>query len=389
MPNRRDVRREVSGGDDADDVRAVDDGQVVVARLDHLVGGAGDRFVPPYRDHVAAHHRGDGRRRALGSLGDDAHEVGGGEDAHQLTAVDHDDRPDVVVEQHCPRFSERRVSVHRVDRGRHQARDEHVFHSSYYATTQHNAVASGGYKCAPVVRSGMYDVLVVGGGAAGLSVATFTARADLETLVLDAGGSILQRNAHLENYPGFPAGVNARQLLDLFTEGVERAGAERRDAEVTRIEAGAPFVVETADSETYRAERIVAATKNAVDYLPDGVELVDRGKSFVVTDERGRTDVPGLYAAGRLAGKPHQAVVSAGHGGEVAVTLLEDADQAFYHDWVAPEGYFTDRGRDLPPGCEEIDDDERRRREDAARELMRERLAAPHPSDQPTHPSLE
>jgi thioredoxin reductase len=236
-----------------------------------------------------------------------------------------------------------------------------------------------------------YDVLIVGGGVAGLSAATFTARAGFETLVLDAGSSILRRNAHLENYPGFPAGVNARQLLDLMAEGAERAGYERREAEVIRLDRNDTegFVAETADGDRYRADRVIAATKNAVEYLPAGVDIVDRGKAFVAVDERGRTDVPGLYAAGRLAGKPHQAVVSAGHGAEVAVTLLEDADEPFYHDWVTPDGYFTDRGRDLPPGCEEIDDAERRRREDAARELMRERFAEPHPSDQPTHPSLE
>jgi thioredoxin reductase len=194
----------------------------------------------------------------------------------------------------------------------------------------------------------------------------------------------------VENYPGFPAGVNARLLLDMMAEGADRAGCERREGEVGRVaRSGDDFTVETAAGESFRADYVVAATKNAVDYLPEGVEVVDRGKPFVVTDDRGRTGVEGLYAAGRLAGKPHQAIVSAGHGAEVAVTLLEDADRPFYHDWVAPDGYFTDRGRDLPPGCEEIDDAERCRREDAAREAMRERFADPHPSDQPTHPSLE
>ena len=235
------------------------------------------------------------------------------------------------------------------------------------------------------------DVVVVGGGVAGLSAATFTARAGLDTLVLDGGASILRRNAHLENYPGFPAGVNARLLLEMVADGAERAGARRREAEAVALEATAEgFAVDTAAGDRYRAEYVVAATKNEVGYLDGvGVELLDCGKTFVGTDDRGRTGVPGLYAAGRLAGKPHQAIVSAGHGAEVAVTLLEDDERPFYHDWVTPEGYFTDRDRPLPPGCEEIDDAERRRREARSRELMRSYFAEPHPAPQETHPSLE
>jgi thioredoxin reductase (NADPH) len=235
------------------------------------------------------------------------------------------------------------------------------------------------------------EVVVVGGGVAGLSAAVFTARHGLETLVVDAGESILRRNAHLENFPGFPAGVDARRLLDLLGEQASDAGCERVSATVETVaQADDGFVVETAAGERYRSTYVVAATKNAVGYLDDveGVGVVDRGKTFVDVDERGRTGVDGLYAAGRLAEKPHQAVVCAGHGAEVGVTILEDDDRPFYHDWVAPEGYFTDRGRDLPPGCEEIDDAERTAREARSREVMRERFADPHPDEQLTHPSL-
>jgi thioredoxin reductase (NADPH) len=253
------------------------------------------------------------------------------------------------------------------------------------------------------------DAVVVGGGVAGLSAAVFTARQGLDTLVVDAGESILRRNAHLENFPGFPLGVNARRLLDLLAEQAETAGADRLDARVTRVavvdsgdgDAGsddaedpnddARFAVTTDGGDRVRTRYVVAATKNEVGYLEgvDGVGILDRGKAYVDVDERGRTGVDGLYAAGRLAEKPHQAAVCAGHGAEVAVTLLEDDDAPFYHDWVAPEGYFTDRGRDLPPGCEEIDDAERREREAASLDATRERFAEPHPDPQETHPSLE
>lgn len=236
-----------------------------------------------------------------------------------------------------------------------------------------------------------HDVVIVGGGVAGRSAGIFTARHGLDTLILSAGSPLLRRNAHLENYPGFPAGVSARLLLDMMRDQAERAGCAFRDAEVTRVDtAEAGFRVEIAEGDTCSAEYVIAATKNEVAYLThlDGVEIVDRGKQFVATDGHGRTGVDGLYAAGRLAQKPHQTVVTAGHGAEVAFRLLEDDDRPFYQDWVAPVGYFTGRNRDVPPGCEEIDDEERRERERNSIEVMREYFSEPHPDPPEQHPSV-
>jgi len=195
-----------------------------------------------------------------------------------------------------------------------------------------------------------YNVIVVGGGVAGLSASVFTARHGLETLVVDAGESILRRNAHLENFPGFPAGVNARRLLDLLGEQAEAAGCERVEDTVVRVEEtddGSGFTVETEAGDRYRTEYVVAATKNELDYMADvdGVGIIDRGKAFVDVDERGRTGVDGRYAAGRPVERPHQAAVRAGHGVEVGVTGLEDDDRPFYHDLVTPEGYHRPRAR--------------------------------------------
>ncbi|WP_459193205.1 NAD(P)/FAD-dependent oxidoreductase [Halosimplex sp. J119] len=236
-----------------------------------------------------------------------------------------------------------------------------------------------------------YDIVVVGGGVAGLTAGLFTARNGLRSAVIDAEESILRRNAHLENFPGFPAGVNPRQLLELMRAQARDPGCEHHTGTVKIVTRdGEGFAVETADGRRFHAEYVVAATKNATEYLDglDCVEIVDRGKPYVGTDERGRTDVDGLYAAGRLAGKPHQAIVCAGHGAEVAVTVLEDDGRPFYHDWVTPSGYFTDRGREVPPGCEEIDEGERQRREARALATMRERFAEPHSGEQVTHPTL-
>ena len=239
------------------------------------------------------------------------------------------------------------------------------------------------------------DVCIVGAGPAGLTAGIFTARADLDTLVLDGGDPILERNAHLENVPGFPAGVNARRFLDLTREQAERNDCPIRDGNVEDIAVGddGRFEVSVADSEERLvAEYVICTSWADSDYLAnlEGVGLTERGsKTYVDVDEHGESDVDGLYAAGRLAEKHHQTVVAAGDGASVALTVIDESEVPFYHDWVAPEGYFTGRDRDVPPGCEEITDEERERREQEARDVMRSHFSDPHPEEPTQHPSVE
>ena len=239
------------------------------------------------------------------------------------------------------------------------------------------------------------DICIVGAGPAGLTAGIFTARAGLDTLVLDGGDPILERNAHLENVPGFPAGVSARRFLDLTREQAERNDCPVREGRVESISVAddGRFEVDV-DGEKDRlvAEYVICTSWADSEYLADidGVGLIQRGsKTYVDVDEHGESDVEGLYAAGRLAETHHQTVVAAGDGASVALTVIDDSDVPFYHDWVAPEGYFTGRGRDVPPGCEEITDEERERREREAREVMRAHFSDPHPETPTQHPSVE
>ncbi|WP_436347542.1 FAD-binding protein [Natronorubrum sp. FCH18a] len=258
----------------------------------------------------------------------------------------------------------------------------------------------------------MRDVCIVGGGVAGLAASIFTARAGLDTLVVDGGESILARNASLENFPGFPNGLDARRYLRLSREQARNAGAAFELGHVTHVhpvddtdpeesqEIGATtratdledgFVLETEGGEPLEARRVIAASWSNSDYLaPLDVGRKQRGnKHFVAVDGAGRTAVDGIYAAGRIADEPHQAIVAAGHGAKVGLAVIHDSDANFYHDWVVPEGYFTERGIEVPPGCEEIDDAERRERDERARETIREAFAEPLDETPTMHPSVE
>jgi thioredoxin reductase len=241
------------------------------------------------------------------------------------------------------------------------------------------------------------DVCIVGAGPAGLTAGIFTARAGLDTLVLDGGDPILERNAHLENVPGFPAGVNARRFLDLTREQAERNDCQIRPGTVEGLQQAASgrFELECVDTEgedeRLVADYVICTSWAETGYLDDieGVGLIDRGsKTYVDVDDCGQTGVDGLYAAGRVAERHHQTVVAAGDGASAALAVVDDSEVPFYHDWVAPEGYFTDRGRDVPPGCEEIGDEERERREQEAREVMQAHFADPHPEGPTQHPSV-
>ncbi len=236
-------------------------------------------------------------------------------------------------------------------------------------------------------------VVIIGGGVAGLTAGTFTARAGFDTIVLTHGESILRRNAHLENVPGFPAGVNSRLFVDLLIEQAERNGARLEAGRASDVTVGDPFEISVDDGGfDLRAEYVLIASWSDASYLEsiDGIHLLDRGsKTYIDVDDGGRTGIEGLYAAGRIAAKAHQTVVCAGHGAEVALSLIEDSEVPFYHDWVAPEGYFTGRGREVPPGCEEISEDERKRRERESMKRMQEAFEEHHAEEPTMHPAVE
>ena len=223
-----------------------------------------------------------------------------------------------------------------------------------------------------------YDVIVVGGGVAACSAGLFTARQGLDTVIFRSDDSMLSMNAHLENYPGFPEGINPEWFLELIETQARKNGCRFQEKEVDDVdrhpEGG--FVVSTIDSNTfdYRSSYLIGATAGNAEYLRAlDVKIIDQKHgSYVEATDGGRTDREGLYVAGGLANKPLQAVVSAGHGAEVALALLEDSEQGFAHDWIVPEGFFTDGGGPVPPGCEEISEDQQRERSQRAAGFLEE-----------------
>ena len=92
----------------------------------------------------------------------------------------------------------------------------------------------------------LYDVVVIGGGPGGYTAALYAARANLSVVVLEklTPGGQMGTTDVIDNYPGFPEGVNGFELAMQMKQGAERFGAQTQLTEVTQVElAGEPKVI--------------------------------------------------------------------------------------------------------------------------------------------------
>ncbi len=113
-------------------------------------------------------------------------------------------------------------------------------------------------------RRSVYDLLILGGGPAGLSAAIYAAREGLDALVLErsALGGQAGATEQIDNYPGFPDGIRGQELADRLVAHARRYGVELVSAaEVTRVtrEPGS-LMVGTAAGDAYGAPAAIVAT---------------------------------------------------------------------------------------------------------------------------------
>ncbi|MDP6453514.1 MAG: FAD-dependent oxidoreductase [SAR202 cluster bacterium] len=136
-----------------------------------------------------------------------------------------------------------------------------------------------------------YDVVIIGGGAAGLTAGMYASRAGLKTTVLErmmTGGQIINAEK-IENYPGFPEGITGFELGPKLQEQADQAGAEIKLSEVTGLKANDPgWTVETYDGEI-EAKAVIIAGGSTLRKLgvPGEEELHGAGVSYCATCDGG------------------------------------------------------------------------------------------------------
>ena len=133
-----------------------------------------------------------------------------------------------------------------------------------------------------------YDVIIIGGGPAGLTAGMYCARARLNTLLLEkafAGGQIVNAE-RVDNYPGFPEGIAGFDLVMLMQQQAEKYGLQIAYSEVMAVESRDRYkkVVTTTDG-TYEAKALIIAGGAEHNHLgvPGEEEHVGRGVSYCAT----------------------------------------------------------------------------------------------------------
>ena len=134
------------------------------------------------------------------------------------------------------------------------------------------------------MKAAVYDMIVIGGGPGGYTAALYAARAGLKAVVLEklsAGGQMAQSHK-IDNYPGFPEGIDGFELAERMQQQAERFGAETEYAEVYALDLKAdPKVVESSEG-TFYGRTVVLATGAGPRELgiPRERDLTGRGVAY-------------------------------------------------------------------------------------------------------------
>ena len=131
------------------------------------------------------------------------------------------------------------------------------------------------------------NLIIIGSGPAGYTASIYAARASLNPLVFEGvqSGGALMTTTEVENFPGFPDGIDGPELMDQMRKQAERFGAELVTDDVTEVDLTGEIKVVKVGSTEYRARAVILATGSAWRRLgvPGEKELLGHGVSSCAT----------------------------------------------------------------------------------------------------------
>lgn len=133
-----------------------------------------------------------------------------------------------------------------------------------------------------------YDVVIIGGGAAGLTAAIYCGRAQLKTLLIEKSlvGGLATYTSEIANYPGFPEDISGIDLMNLFHKQAKKFGVDFKLTDVRSVSLeGSDKIVETFRT-TYHAKSVIISTggkPRLTGAIDEELYLYDKGISFCAT----------------------------------------------------------------------------------------------------------
>lgn len=134
----------------------------------------------------------------------------------------------------------------------------------------------------------MWDIIIIGGGPAGLTAGIYASRARLDTILLEKllPGGQMMTTAGVENYPGFPEGITGPELMVNFEKQARRLGLKVETAEVTRLVSEKGRIrVATREKGDFYGRAVIIATGSSPQKLgiPGEKEFLAKGVSYCAT----------------------------------------------------------------------------------------------------------